>query len=197
MRRRTIESRLCLRASIARANATTHAGHSPYSRAHGIRQGRVSQGWGGSWRCRHRGGGRRAAAGADHGSRVAARPARRGLAHDPQTGAGQPRAAGRGDARRRRPHRRAGAGSGQAAAEYERQMLELPNLPDPSVPLGADDRDNQILRTEGTPRKFDFTRAPTGSSAPTSAFWTSIAASRSPARASMCSRVPGHACSGR
>ncbi|MBP1684226.1 MAG: seryl-tRNA synthetase [Deltaproteobacteria bacterium] len=48
----------------------------------------------------------------------------------------------------------------QAAAEYERQMLELPNLPDPSVPLGADDRDNQVLRTEGTPRKFDFTPRP-------------------------------------
>ncbi|MFN8627629.1 MAG: serine--tRNA ligase [Candidatus Binatia bacterium] len=48
----------------------------------------------------------------------------------------------------------------QAEAEFERQMLELPNLPDPSVPPGADDRDNQVLRSEGTPRVFDFAPRP-------------------------------------
>ena len=39
-------------------------------------------------------------------------------------------------------------------------MLEVPNLPDPSVPVGRDDRDNIVLRTEGEPRQFDFTPRP-------------------------------------
>jgi seryl-tRNA synthetase len=47
-----------------------------------------------------------------------------------------------------------------AEAEFERQMLEVPNLPDPSVPAGRDDRDNTVLRSEGTPRQFDFTPRP-------------------------------------
>ena len=47
-----------------------------------------------------------------------------------------------------------------AEAEFERQMIEIPNLPDPSVPVGADDRENVVLRTEGTPRQFDFTPRP-------------------------------------
>jgi seryl-tRNA synthetase len=45
-------------------------------------------------------------------------------------------------------------------AEFERQMLEVPNLPDPSVPVGADDRANTVLRTEGTPREFGFPPRP-------------------------------------
>jgi seryl-tRNA synthetase len=47
-----------------------------------------------------------------------------------------------------------------AEAEFERLMLELPNLPDPSVPVGRDDRDNTVLRTEGEPRQFDFPPRP-------------------------------------
>jgi len=47
-----------------------------------------------------------------------------------------------------------------AEAEFERLMIELPNLPDPSVPVGRDDRDNTVLRTEGEPRQFDFTPRP-------------------------------------
>ncbi len=35
-------------------------------------------------------------------------------------------------------------------------MLNIPNLPHPSVPVGKDDTENVILRTEGTPRTFDF-----------------------------------------
>jgi seryl-tRNA synthetase len=48
----------------------------------------------------------------------------------------------------------------QAEAEFERVMLEVPNLPDPSVPLGRDDGENTVLRTEGTPRQFDFAPRP-------------------------------------
>lgn len=44
--------------------------------------------------------------------------------------------------------------------EFERQMLEVPNLPDPSVPLGKDDSDNVVLRTVGTLPEFDFTPKP-------------------------------------
>ncbi len=45
-------------------------------------------------------------------------------------------------------------------AEFERQMLELPNLPDPSVPLGRDDTENQVVRSAGTPRPFAFSPRP-------------------------------------
>jgi seryl-tRNA synthetase len=47
-----------------------------------------------------------------------------------------------------------------AEANFERCMLEIPNLPDPSVPMGRDDRDNTVLRTEGEPLQFDFTPRP-------------------------------------
>ena len=47
-----------------------------------------------------------------------------------------------------------------AEADFERQMLEVPNLPDASVPVGRDDRDNVVLRSEGEPRRFDFTPRP-------------------------------------
>jgi seryl-tRNA synthetase len=47
-----------------------------------------------------------------------------------------------------------------AEAEYERQMLEVPNLPDPSAPLGPDDSANVVVRTAGEPRQFAFTPRP-------------------------------------
>lgn len=47
-----------------------------------------------------------------------------------------------------------------AEAEFERLMLEVPNLPDPSVPVGRDDGENTVLRSEGTPRQFSFTPRP-------------------------------------
>jgi seryl-tRNA synthetase len=39
-------------------------------------------------------------------------------------------------------------------------LLELPNLPDESVPQGASDQDNIVLRTHGEPRRFDFQPKP-------------------------------------
>ena len=47
-----------------------------------------------------------------------------------------------------------------AEADFERQMLEVPNLPDPSVPVGRDERDNTVVRTAGEPRQFSFTPRP-------------------------------------
>ncbi|MBI3782508.1 MAG: serine--tRNA ligase, partial [Deltaproteobacteria bacterium] len=47
-----------------------------------------------------------------------------------------------------------------AEAEFEVRMLEVPNLPDPSVPLGRDDRDNSVLRTSGELPKFSFAPRP-------------------------------------
>jgi seryl-tRNA synthetase len=47
-----------------------------------------------------------------------------------------------------------------AEAEFARQMFEIPNLPDPSVPVGRDDGDNTVLRAEGEPRQFEFTPRP-------------------------------------
>ena len=39
-------------------------------------------------------------------------------------------------------------------------MLEVPNLPHASVPVGADERENVIVRTEGELRQFDFQPVP-------------------------------------
>ena len=48
----------------------------------------------------------------------------------------------------------------QALAELQEalnnQLLELPNLPDSSVPEGKDENDNLLVRTWGEPRKFEF-----------------------------------------
>jgi len=39
-------------------------------------------------------------------------------------------------------------------------MLQIPNIPQPSVPVGASSEDNIILRSWGEPKKFDFTPQP-------------------------------------
>ncbi len=52
---------------------------------------------------------------------------------------------------------------GQVAAvkaELDGVMLEIPNLPDPDVPVGKDDAENIVTRTEGAPRAFDFAPKP-------------------------------------
>ena len=41
-------------------------------------------------------------------------------------------------------------------AELQEQLMALPNLPDASVPLGADERANVEVRRWGEPRRFDF-----------------------------------------
>lgn len=57
--------------------------------------------------------------------------------------------------------------AGEELTERERELAEVtqrrqealawvPNLPDPSVPAGKDDSENELLRTWGTPREFDF-----------------------------------------
>ncbi|MHB8945622.1 MAG: serine--tRNA ligase, partial [Bacillota bacterium] len=40
--------------------------------------------------------------------------------------------------------------------EFDGLMLQIPNVPAPDVPEGADDRDNLEIRRWGEPRKFDF-----------------------------------------
>lgn len=42
-------------------------------------------------------------------------------------------------------------------AELDAILLNIPNLPDESVPVGADEDDNVEVRRWGTPRTFDFT----------------------------------------
>ena len=44
----------------------------------------------------------------------------------------------------------------QVDAALQEAMLNIPNLPHPSVPVGKDDTENVIVRTEGTLRVFDF-----------------------------------------
>ncbi len=41
-------------------------------------------------------------------------------------------------------------------SELDRLVAELPNIPDPSVPVGADESGNQEIRTWGKPTTFDF-----------------------------------------
>lgn len=48
----------------------------------------------------------------------------------------------------------------QAKASIESLLLELPNIPHPSVPLGKNESDNVVLRTWGEPRKFSFKPLP-------------------------------------
>lgn len=39
-------------------------------------------------------------------------------------------------------------------------MLQMPNMPHETVPIGKDDRENVVVRTEGEPRQFDFKPLP-------------------------------------
>jgi seryl-tRNA synthetase len=48
----------------------------------------------------------------------------------------------------------------QREAERDEKLLELPNLPHPSVPVGKDDSENKVLREEGSKRSFDFAPQP-------------------------------------
>jgi seryl-tRNA synthetase len=45
-------------------------------------------------------------------------------------------------------------------AKRDEKLLELPNLPHPSVPTGKDDSENRVVREEGQKRSFDFTPQP-------------------------------------
>jgi seryl-tRNA synthetase len=47
-----------------------------------------------------------------------------------------------------------------ATAERQKAMAWVPNLPDPSVPAGKDDSENEILRVWGEPKTFDFAPLP-------------------------------------
>ncbi|MEO0248677.1 MAG: serine--tRNA ligase [candidate division WOR-3 bacterium] len=48
----------------------------------------------------------------------------------------------------------------QVEALLKTALLEVPNMPHESVPVGADESDNLIVRTEGEPRQFDFEPLP-------------------------------------
>ncbi|MCX8071422.1 MAG: serine--tRNA ligase [Candidatus Binatia bacterium] len=48
----------------------------------------------------------------------------------------------------------------KAERELEEKLLLLPNIPDPSVPVGRDERDNQIVRVGGEPPQYSFTPRP-------------------------------------
>src|SRR5262249_60225075 len=47
-----------------------------------------------------------------------------------------------------------------AEREFERLMLELPNLPHPDVPVGPDESANQVVRTEGDLPRHAFAPVP-------------------------------------
>jgi seryl-tRNA synthetase len=43
-----------------------------------------------------------------------------------------------------------------AESKLDELLLDLPNLPHPSVPVGKDDSENKVVREEGQKRTFDF-----------------------------------------
>ena len=47
-----------------------------------------------------------------------------------------------------------------AEAALDAVLLELPNLPHPSVPVGKDESENGVVREEGSKRSYDFTPKP-------------------------------------
>jgi seryl-tRNA synthetase len=47
-----------------------------------------------------------------------------------------------------------------AEAALDELLLELPNLPHPSVPVGKDESENKVLREEGSKKSFDFSPKP-------------------------------------
>lgn len=49
---------------------------------------------------------------------------------------------------------------GELDAQLQEALYELPNIPDPDVPLGKDDADNVVIKTVGTLREFAFTPLP-------------------------------------
>ncbi len=44
--------------------------------------------------------------------------------------------------------------------QLEELLLQVPNIPHPSVPTGKDESDNVVARSWGEPKSFDFTPAP-------------------------------------
>jgi seryl-tRNA synthetase len=44
--------------------------------------------------------------------------------------------------------------------QLEELLLQVPNVPEPSVPIGKDEKDSPIVRAWGEPRSFDFDPAP-------------------------------------
>ena len=48
----------------------------------------------------------------------------------------------------------------EVEARFTARMLEIPNIPHPDVPVGADERENTVVREVGTPRTFDFEPKP-------------------------------------
>jgi len=48
----------------------------------------------------------------------------------------------------------------EVKARLDSLLLELPNIPHPSVPLGRNEQDNVVVRTWGKPREFSFKPLP-------------------------------------
>ena len=44
--------------------------------------------------------------------------------------------------------------------QLEELLLQIPNIPHPSAPVGKDEGDNVVVRSWGEPKSFDFTPAP-------------------------------------
>ena len=48
----------------------------------------------------------------------------------------------------------------QEEEDFQRRLLDLPNLPHPDVPVGQDEDENVVIRTEGKPPAFAFSPRP-------------------------------------
>ncbi|MCG2767674.1 MAG: serine--tRNA ligase, partial [Anaerolineae bacterium] len=41
-------------------------------------------------------------------------------------------------------------------SDLKTALLQVPNMPHPDTPVGSDENENVVVRSEGTPREFDF-----------------------------------------
>ena len=48
----------------------------------------------------------------------------------------------------------------ESESKMQEVLLNIPNIPGPTTPVGKDETDNVVVRTWGEPRKFDFTPKP-------------------------------------
>lgn len=49
---------------------------------------------------------------------------------------------------------------GETEQLFHARMLEVPNIPHPNVPVGKDETENVVVKSEGEPPQFDFTPKP-------------------------------------
>ena len=80
--------------------------------------------------------------------------------------------------------------------KLEELLLQVPNIPQPTVPVGSGEEDNVLVRTWGEPKSFDFEPAPHWKLGETLGIIDFDRGSSYPAPVSTCSKGWAPACNG-